>query len=73
MNKNETVKQKPELVIGLVARMGVDISSVLTALKSEAAKYNYKFVHIKVTDFLKLYFTTIISLISVVYFGDKRS
>lgn len=53
MSKVETVKQKPELIIGLVARMGVDIPSVLTALKSEAAKYNYKFVHIKVTGFLK--------------------
>ena len=51
MNKIEN--RKPELIFGLVARMGVDIAGVLTALKSEAAKYNYKFVHIKVTDFLK--------------------
>lgn len=51
--KDANLKQKPELVIGLVARMGVEIPNVLTALKSEAAKYNFKFVHIKVTGFLE--------------------
>lgn len=53
---NETLetskKFKPELIVGIVARMGVDLSRVLTGLKSEAAKYNYKLVHIKVTKFL---------------------
>lgn len=57
MNKIKTdpesiKKYKPEIMIGVVARMGVDIQRITTTIKSEAAKYNYKIVNIKVTNFL---------------------
>jgi len=43
----------PELYIGMVARMGTDRPQILTTLKSEASKYGYKTVHLKVTDFVE--------------------
>lgn len=44
----------PELFFGIVARMGVDVSKIVTNITGEAAKYNYHVVHFKVTSMLKL-------------------
>lgn len=43
----------PELYIGIVARLGTDRPQIITTLKSEASKYGYKTVHLKVTDFVE--------------------
>ena len=44
----------PELFIGVVARMGVEVPKIVNQITGEAAKYNYQVVHYKVTDTLKL-------------------
>lgn len=43
----------PELFFGIVARMGVDVSKIVSEITGEAAKYNYHVVHFKVTATLK--------------------
>lgn len=52
MPDNKEEKFVPELVVGIVARMGVDVKKVIMELKSEASKYNYNVVHIKVSNFI---------------------
>jgi deoxycytidylate deaminase len=44
---------KPEIVIGIIARMGVDVGAVVESINAESLKYRYKSVHIKLTGFLK--------------------
>lgn len=44
------IEKLPEIYIGLVARMGTNRPQIITTIKSEASKYGYKTVHIKVTD-----------------------
>lgn len=43
----------PELYVGIVARMGTNTPHIVTSLKSEASKYGYMTVHLKVTDIVK--------------------
>lgn len=46
----KNIEKLPEIYIGLVARMGTNRPQIITTIKSEASKYGYKTVHIKVTD-----------------------
>lgn len=45
--------KKPEIIIGLVARMGADLVETVTSLKSELSKYGYAADEIKVTKTLE--------------------
>ncbi len=46
----ELQSKNAEIVIGLVARLGVDTKAIVDAIRDELQKYNYQVEEIKVTD-----------------------
>lgn len=50
---SETAKlQKPELIVGIVGRLGTNLLPVIDAIKGECAKYGYRTIDIHVTKLL---------------------
>lgn len=44
---------KPEIIIGLISRMGVEVPRVVSSITTEASKFGFKSHHLKLTKFLE--------------------
>lgn len=53
MKKHRTPDVKPELVIGLIAKIGTDLEVITTAISDALNEYEYELAKIKITDSLK--------------------
>lgn len=44
--------RKPEIIVGIISRMGVEVQRVVSAITTEASKYGFRSHHLKLTEFL---------------------